>query len=97
MYHLVIYRCANRSWKRIAILIRKTFKGWNSTIVSDELFRHPIQLFCCHSGLYNLSYLSQRLSNKQITLTEQLYFIFCFKKYHSSKKINMQLHYHCGL
>ena len=26
MYHLVIYRCANRSWKRIAILIRKPLK-----------------------------------------------------------------------
>ena len=97
MYHLLVYRSTNRSRKRIAILVRKSLESRNSPIISNELFRYSIQLLCSNSGLYNLSYLSQRFSYKQITRTEQFYLIFSFKKYHSSNKINTQPLYRYGL
>ena len=82
MYNLLINRSTKRCGKWFSILIRKSFESWNRSMISNELFGNFIQLTCSHTRLHQFVNLSKSLANKQVALTEQFYFIFCFKKYH---------------
>ena len=92
MYNLIIYRSTQGTGEGITILIWKTFKSRNSSIISNKLFGHLVKFLSCHTGFYQFSNFSQSPTYKQVTLTKQLYLIICLKKYHL-RLINMQQHY----
>ena len=82
MYNLLINRSTKRCGKWFSILIRKSFESWSCPMISNELFSNLIQLTCSYTRLHQFGNLCKSFTNKQVTLTEQFYFIFCFKKYH---------------
>ena len=82
MYNLLINRSTKRCGKWFSILIRKSFESWSCPMISNELFSNFIQLTCSYTRLHQFGNLCKSFTNKQVTLTEQFYFIFCFKKYH---------------
>ena len=65
---------------------RKSFESWSCPMISNELFSNFIQLTCSYTRLHQFGNLCKSFTNKQVTLTEQFYFIFCFKKYHFYSK-----------
>ncbi len=86
MHNLLVYRCAYGRRERLALRIGEALESRHRPMIPDELFSHLVKFLGRYSRLDKLGYFSQCPAYKQITLAEQFYFIFCFKKNHSLQK-----------